>query len=69
MQLDIYLIRGRGLKGDEFQLAIVKNKQGYYYPGEYDLATQYKNMDELREMLADMVNVDKEVLELSELNL
>jgi len=50
-------------------LAIVKNKQGHYYQGEYDLAAQYSNMDELSEMLANMVNVEKSALQLSELNL
>ncbi len=69
MELDIYIIRGRGELGDKFQLGIVKNKQGHYYQGEYDLAAQYSNMDELSEMLAKMVNVEKSALQLSELNL
>lgn len=69
MKLDIYVIRGRGEIGDKFQLAIVKNTDDYYYQGEYDLAAQYSNMDELKEMLAKMVNVDKEALELSEIDM
>ena len=69
MKLDIYVIRGRGEIGDKFQLAIVKNTDGYYYQGEYDLAAQYSNMDELKDMLATMVNVDKEALELSEIDM
>jgi hypothetical protein len=69
MKLDIYVIRGRGEIGDKFQLAIVKNIDGDYYQGEYDLAAQYSNMDELKDMLAKMVNVDKEALELSEIDM
>lgn len=69
MQLDVYLIRGRGEKGDKFQLAIVKNSEGHYYKGEYDLAAQYSSMDELKDVLAKMVNVEKASLELNELNI
>lgn len=69
MQLDIYVIRGRGEIGDKFQLAIVKNAEGHYYRGEYDLAKQYSSMEELKQALAKMVNIDKELLHLKELNI
>ncbi|MEP3348730.1 MAG: hypothetical protein ABJN96_02125 [Marinomonas sp.] len=69
MELDVYLICGRGEKGDKFQLGQVFNKEGHYFRDEYDPTTQYSNMDELQEALAKMVNVDKASLKLNRINL
>lgn len=69
MQLDVYLIRGRGEAGDKFQLAMVKNAEDHYYKGEYDPTRQFGNMDELKEVLAEMVNINKDQLELNELRM
>lgn len=69
MQLDIYLIRGRGEAGDKFQLAMVKNNDDHYYKGEYDPTRHFGNLDELKEMLAEMVNVSTDALELNELRM
>ena len=69
MELDVYLICGRGEKGDKFQLGQVFNKEGYYFIGEYDAGIQYSNMDELQETLAKMVNVEKASLKLNQINL
>ncbi|ETI62616.1 hypothetical protein [Marinomonas profundimaris] len=69
MELDVYLICGRGEKGDKFQLGQVFNKEGYYYKDEYDPTTQYNNMDELQDVLAKMVKVDKASLKLNQINL
>lgn len=69
MQLDVYLIRGRGEKGDKFQLAMVRNTEGHYYKGEYDPTLQFGSNEELKSMLSDVVKVDKDQIELNELNL
>jgi hypothetical protein len=69
MLLDVYLIRGRGEDGHKFQLAMVRNTDGHYYQGEYDPATQYSTLDELRATLSEMVNVPVAELTLNELNL
>lgn len=69
MELDVYLICGRGEKGDKFQLGRVINKEGHYYKDEYDAAAQYSSMDELHEALAKMVNLDKAELTLNQINL
>lgn len=69
MELDVYLICGRGEKGDKFQLGQVSNKEGNYFKDEYDPTTQYNNMDELQETLAKMVNVEKASLKLNQINL
>ncbi|MCB5160688.1 hypothetical protein [Marinomonas algarum] len=69
MELDVYLICGRGEKGDKFQLGRVINKDGYYFKGEYEPTTHYSSMDELKEVLAKMVNVDASSLTLNQINL
>lgn len=69
MQLDVYLIRGRGEKGDKFQLAMVKNATGDYFKGQYDPTLQFSNLTELKEMLGSMLETDSANIELNELNL
>ncbi|MGR0279610.1 hypothetical protein ACUM5Y_11270 [Marinomonas dokdonensis] len=69
MELNVYIICGRGEKGDKFQLGQVFNEAGYYFQGEYDPTTQYSNMDELQEVLANMVKVEKEALKINRINL
>ncbi len=69
MELDVYIINGRGEKGDKFQLGRVSNKEGHYYKGEYDATVQYSNMDELQEMLAKMMSVEKALLKVTSINL
>jgi hypothetical protein len=69
MQLDVYLIRGRGDDGHKFQLAMVRNTEDHYYQGEYDPALQYSTLDELKSMLSTMVNVPVSELVLNELNM
>lgn len=69
MQLDIYLIRGRGEKGDKFQLAMVRNQEGHYFKGEYDPTAQFSSSDELKVTLSELVGVQPSDLQLNELNL
>lgn len=69
MELDVYLIHGRGEKGDKFQLGRVINKEGHHYKGEYDGAAHYGDMDEVQEALAKMLNIDKASLKLNKINL
>lgn len=69
MELDVYIINGRGEKGDKFQLGRVINKEGHYYKGEYDAAAQYGSMDEAKEALAKMLNIEAATLTLNQINL
>ncbi|MCV2403175.1 hypothetical protein OFY17_09825 [Marinomonas sp. C2222] len=69
MELDVYIINGRGEKGDKFQLGRVNNKEGHYFKGEYDAAAQYGSMDEVKEDLAKMLNIETSALTLNQINL
>ncbi|MCV6588252.1 MAG: hypothetical protein OIF57_04365 [Marinobacterium sp.] len=72
MQLNVYLIRGRGEDGLKFQLAQVSNAEGHYYrgdKGDYDPTQQFASMDELKDVLAKMVDCAAADLEINELNL
>lgn len=67
MHLDVYLIRGRGERGDRFQLAMVQDGQGNYFKGEYDQTRHYSSLDELKESLAAMVKVKSAELTITEM--
>ncbi|GAB3484672.1 hypothetical protein [Marinomonas epiphytica] len=69
MELNVYLICGRGEKGDKFQLGQVFDETGNYFQGEYDPTTQFSSMDELQEVLANMVKVEKQALTINQINL
>ena len=72
MQLDVYLIRGRGEDGSKFQLAQVSDESGRYFrgdKGDYDPTHQFASADELKQALAKMVNCDAAELTINELNL
>jgi len=72
MQLNVYLIRGRGEDGSKFQLAQVSDESGKYYrgdKGDYDPTHQFASKEELTEALAKMVNCAASDLVVNELNL
>lgn len=64
MNLEYYIIRGRGEGGQKFQLAKLENDSGNTYKGEYDMARQFSSMDEMQNYIADDV-VKKPLSELS----
>jgi len=55
MNLEYYIIRGRGEDGSKFQLARLQDESGNTYKGEYDMARQFASMDELKGYLASDV--------------
>lgn len=69
MQLDVYIIRGRGGDGSKFQLAMVRNAEGHYYKGEYDPTLQFSSLSEVKQMLAPVVGADAADIQLNELRL
>jgi hypothetical protein len=64
MNLEYYIIRGRGEGGQKFQLAKLEDDSGNTYKGEYDMARQFTSMDEMQNYIADAV-VKKPLAELS----
>jgi hypothetical protein len=64
MNLEYYIIRGRGEGGQKFQLAKLEDDSGNTYKGEYDMARQFSSMDEMQNYIADDV-VKKPLTELS----
>jgi hypothetical protein len=64
MNLEYYIIRGRGEGGQKFQLAKLEDDSGNTYKGEYDMARQFSSMDEMQNYIADDV-VKKPLSELS----
>lgn len=70
MQLNVYLIRGRGEDGSKFQLAQVSDDSGRYFrgdKGDYDPTYQFASTEELTEVLAKMVNCAASELVVNEL--
>jgi len=70
MQINFYIIRGRGEGGLKFQLARVEDETGNSYKGQYDMQRHFASQDEMQTYIADEV-VKKPVTELTfnELNL
>jgi hypothetical protein len=64
MNLEYYIIHGRGDGGLKFQLAKLEDDSGNMYKGEYDMARQFGSIDELKTHIADDV-VKKPLAELS----
>ncbi len=55
MNLEYYIIRGRGENGQKFQLAKVEDEQGNNFKGQYDMARQFTSIDELKTYLAEEI--------------
>lgn len=64
MNLEYYIIHGRGDGGLKFQLAKLEDENGNKYKGEYDMARHFANTDEMKEYIANDV-VKKPLAELS----
>lgn len=70
MNLEYYIINGRGEGGQKFQLARLLDDQGNLYKGQYDMARHFSSMDELKQYLAeDVVKVPAADLSLSPMNI
>lgn len=55
MNLEYYIIRGRGDGGTKFQLAKLQDDTGNNYKGEYDMARHFGSIEELKTYIADEV--------------
>ena len=64
MNLEYYIIRGRGDGGLKFQLAKLEDSSGNNFKGQYDMARHFGSIDELKEYIATDV-VNKPVAEIS----
>ena len=64
MNLEYYIIHGRGDGGLKFQLAKLEDDNGNTYKGQYDMARQFASIDELNTHIADDV-VKKPLAELT----
>jgi hypothetical protein len=64
MNLEYYIINGRGEGGTKFQLAKLQDDSGNNFKGEYDMSRHFASVDEMTNYIADEV-VKKPVSELS----
>lgn len=55
MNLEYYIIRGRGEDGKKFQLARLQDETGNNYKGQYDMARQFASLDEMKAHIAEDV--------------
>lgn len=55
MNLEYYIIHGRGDDGLKFQLAKLKDEKGHTYKGEYDMSRHFSSVDEMKEHIANDV--------------
>ena len=64
MNLEYYVIRGRGADGQKFQLAKLEDNSGNNYKGLYDMSRHFSSVDELKSYIADEV-IKKPLAELN----
>lgn len=64
MNLEYYIIRGRGDGGSKFQLARLQDESGNTYKGQYDMARHFASIEEMTGYIADEV-VKKPATELT----
>lgn len=64
MNLEYYIIRGRGEGGLKFQLAKLEDESGNNYKDQYDMARHFGDIDEMKQYIADEV-VKKPLSDLS----
>ena len=55
MNLEYYIIHGRGEGGSNFQLAKLQDDAGNTFKGQYDMSRQFSNIDEMTNYIADEV--------------
>ena len=64
MNLEYYIIHGRGDGGSKFQLARLEDANGNNYKGQYDMSRHFASTEELEAYIADEV-VKQPLAELS----
>lgn len=64
MNLEYYIIRGRGEGGSKFQLAKLVDESGNVYKGQYDMSKHFSTIEEMKEHIATDV-VKKPMSELN----
>lgn len=55
MNLEYYIINGRGEGGSKFQLAKLQDESGNNFKGQYDMSRQFSTIDEMTTYIADEV--------------
>ena len=55
MNLEYYIIRGRGEGGQKFQLAKLVDEKGNNFKGEYDMARHFGSIEEMQTYIAEDV--------------
>ncbi|MEM1113444.1 MAG: hypothetical protein AAGI11_16135 [Pseudomonadota bacterium] len=69
MHVKYYPIRGRGEGGRKFQLARLQDENGEMYKGKYDQERHFGSEEEVKEHIAEVINVPVEELTLAKLDL
>ena len=69
MNLEYYPIRGRGVSGDKFQLARIKDEAGNMYKGQFDQAMHFSSEAELKSYLAGALSVAESELSIAKMDL
>lgn len=64
MNLEYYIINGRGEDGLKFQLARLRDESGNNYKGQYDMARHFTSLDQMKNYVAEEV-VKKPLSELT----
>lgn len=64
MNVEYYIINGRGEGGSKFQLARLQDESGNTYKGQYDMARHFSSIDEMKGYVAEEV-IKKPLAELS----
>ena len=64
MNLEYYIINGRGENGSKFQLAKLQDESGNTFKGKYDMSRHFESIDEMTHYIAEEV-IKKPVGEIS----
>ncbi len=65
MNVEYYIIRGRGEGGQKFQLAKLQDEKGNIYKGQYDQSRHFGSTEELKSYIAEVVKCDQNQLTIS----
>lgn len=70
MNLEYYVIPGRGEDGTKFQLARLQDEDGNTYKGQYDMARHFGSIEEMKDYIAaEVVNKPAADLSLQAMNM
>ena len=70
MNVEYYIIRGRGEDGLKFQLAKLQNDSGDNYKHQYDMARHFSSIDEMKSYIAEeVVKKPLETLSITPMNI